>query len=493
MFKNTTGQKITVHAIDLTTGGPKTGDAANITLYVSKDDGAVTVLGDTSATQADATNAPGDYLFDLTQAETNADKLRFTGKSSTSGVVIVPQTIYTVPPSFPSLTIANNAVNANVTYFGGSAGTFASGRPDVNATHWAGTAVGSTEVRANLINIAGAAVSTSTAQLGVNVVNAGGTAWGSGAITAGALAADCITAAKIADNAIDSNTFAAGAINAAAIATDALTAAKFADGAWQELIELLFTYNATADYSTAAAGSLVKEIADNASGGGGGLDAAGVRAAVGLASANLDTQLAKLDTIDDFLDTEVAAIKAKTDNLPSDPADQSAVEAAITSATTGLATAANLATVAGYLDTEIAAILADTNELQTDWANGGRLDLLIDAIKAKTDTINDTYIGNIVAQLYADDEDRYGVVWTKNGVPITSGVSSPIIHVLKHSDNTVLINDEAMTEIGTSEAFKYTTTTNRVGNDEVALVTCSATIDGATQRAQRWIYKPIPD
>jgi hypothetical protein len=73
------------------------------------------------------------------------------------------------------------------------------------------------------------------------------------------------------------------------------------------------------------------------------LDAAGTRSAVGLASANLDTQLAaaatvgassirsavglasaNLDTqltaIDDFLDTEIAAIKAKTDNLPASPA-----------------------------------------------------------------------------------------------------------------------------------------------------------------------------
>jgi hypothetical protein len=50
----------------------------------------------------------------------------------------------------------------------------------------------------------------------------------------------------------------------------------------------------------------------------------------------------------------------------------------------GLATAANLATVAGYLDTEIAAILADTNELQTDWANGGRLDLILDARASQT-------------------------------------------------------------------------------------------------------------
>jgi hypothetical protein len=47
-------------------------------------------------------------------------------------------------------------------------------------------------------------------------------------------------------------------------------------------------------YASAVAGSVVAEIADNA--GGGGLDAAGVRAAVGLASANLDTQLDTLPT-----------------------------------------------------------------------------------------------------------------------------------------------------------------------------------------------------
>lgn len=44
-------------------------------------------------------------------------------------------------------------------------------------------------------------------------------------------------------------------------------------------------------------------------------------------------------------------------------------------------------TIDDFLDTEVAAILADTNELQTDLTNGGRLDLLIDAIKAKTDNL----------------------------------------------------------------------------------------------------------
>lgn len=38
----------------------------------------------------------------------------------------------------------------------------------------------------------------------------------------------------------------------------------------------------------------------------------------------------------------------------------------------------------GRLDLIVDAILADTGELQTDWANGGRLDLLIDAILADT-------------------------------------------------------------------------------------------------------------
>jgi hypothetical protein len=55
----------------------------------------------------------------------------------------------------------------------------------------------------------------------VNVSHAGDTAWNSGAVTAAALAADCITAAKI----------ATGAVTAAALAADCITAAKIATGA----------------------------------------------------------------------------------------------------------------------------------------------------------------------------------------------------------------------------------------------------------------------
>ncbi len=123
------------------------------------------------------------------------------------------------------------------------------------------------------------------------------------------------------------------------------------------------------------------------------ISAAAIRAAVGLASANLDTQLGTLSTHD------AAAVKTaieaggsslaqiledtgelQTDNIPG-----------------------TLSMIAGYLDTEIAAIKAVTDVIPdagalttigtdtarltteraavlTDWINGGRLDTILDAV-----------------------------------------------------------------------------------------------------------------
>jgi hypothetical protein len=115
VLKNVAGQKLVVFAFDATTNLPKTGDAANLTAYVSKDYGTVTVLGDTSATEMDATNAKGYYLFDLTQAETNADTLVFTAKSATTSIVVigVPATVFTAPAGFTGLTITTGKVDVN--------------------------------------------------------------------------------------------------------------------------------------------------------------------------------------------------------------------------------------------------------------------------------------------------------------------------------------------------------------------------------------------
>jgi len=107
MLKNVASQKLTVFAYTPADGLPKTGDAANLTAYVDIDDAGIDPLADTSATEVDSTNAKGFYIFDVAQAETNGIKLAFSGKSSTSGVVVLacPSVIYTDPPNYTLLSI----------------------------------------------------------------------------------------------------------------------------------------------------------------------------------------------------------------------------------------------------------------------------------------------------------------------------------------------------------------------------------------------------
>lgn len=138
-----------------------------------------------------------------------------------------------------------------------------------------------------------------------------------------------------------------------------------------------------------------------------------LKAILDIIAADTTTDIPSLiATLQAFVDTEVSAIKAKTDNLPDDPADQSAVEAAITTATSTLATASSLATVAGYIDTEITAIKAKTDNLPSDPADAsdiassfstvnstlatisGYLDTEIAAIKTKTDNLPASFPAN---------------------------------------------------------------------------------------------------
>jgi hypothetical protein len=97
-------------------------------------------------------------------------------------------------------------------------------------------------------------------------------------------------------------------------------------------------------------------------------------------------------TIDDFLDTEVAAIKAKTDNLPTDPADASDIASSFSTVNgtlATLATAANLAIVAGYIDTEVAAIKAKTDNLPADPADASDIAASFSAVNSALTTIDD--------------------------------------------------------------------------------------------------------
>lgn len=118
MFKNTSGQKIAFYAIDTATNLQKTGDAANITAYVSKDYGAVTALADVAATELDSANAKGLYLFDVSQAESNGNTLIFSAKSTTAGIRLDPKIVETTAPRYTGT--AQNGSNNSITMQAGT-------------------------------------------------------------------------------------------------------------------------------------------------------------------------------------------------------------------------------------------------------------------------------------------------------------------------------------------------------------------------------------
>lgn len=94
----------------------------------------------------------------------------------------------------------------NVTQFGGSAGTFTSGRPSVNASHIGGTSQTGRDIGASVLLSSGTGtgqVSLSSGQVTVSTNNdKTGYGLADGAITAAKIAGDAITAAKVAADAV---------------------------------------------------------------------------------------------------------------------------------------------------------------------------------------------------------------------------------------------------------------------------------------------------
>lgn len=95
IFKNIASQKLAVYAWDHNVEAPKTGDAANITMCISKDFGAVAASDDTNPTELDSTDMKGIYYFNLTQDETNCEVFTACIESSTAHVVLSPYQIRT--------------------------------------------------------------------------------------------------------------------------------------------------------------------------------------------------------------------------------------------------------------------------------------------------------------------------------------------------------------------------------------------------------------
>ncbi len=169
--------------------------------------------------------------------------------------------------------------------------------------------------------------------------------------------------------------------------------------------------------------------------------------------------------------------------------------------------------------------------LDDDWNDGGRLDLLLDDIPNTTEfeartilaaeyfvvtdytapdntsiaaILDDTgtsgvLLSNAEDVYHADvfltrdttnKRDEYTVHWYLNGTPITSGITVPTIQVVKRSDGTDLISTMALTQIGTTGAYKLDTTT-RLASGEAALAVVVATMDGSSRTWRRTVGRDI--
>lgn len=183
----------------------------------------------------------------------------------------------------------------------------------------------------------------------VEIYPPAGLRWINGAVAAGAETVE----ATLAAGAITSDAFAAGAIDADAIADGAIDAATFAADVDDEVRAW---------------------IVDNSTGDGVRID-----------SAALNT----------CTSVTIPAIKNKTDNLPSDPADQSAVEAAITAAASPLATSVELAAVQTHGDSTWATATGFLDAADVRDAIGmsaANLDTQLSAISGYVDCLPATWV-----------------------------------------------------------------------------------------------------
>lgn len=138
-------------------------------------------------------------LPNVTQGNAGALVTSGTGTgqiSLSSGAVIIQSGTGT-----GQLSISSGVVSANVTQFGGSAGTFAGGRPEVNVSHFGGTA-GTFSVGIPSVNtVQWRGVQPNNLTSGRVDVTVG--AMQEDVITASAIAANAITSSELADSAAE--------------------------------------------------------------------------------------------------------------------------------------------------------------------------------------------------------------------------------------------------------------------------------------------------
>ena len=290
------------------------------TVYRARNGAAAAAYTTPTVAEVSSANMPGVYSLlldeDMTIASGNKSEevvLHIT-QASMAPVTLVYELYRPDVTDGETITVSSGAVSTvtttttatNVTTVNGLAAGV------ITATSIAADAITDAKVASDvtIASVTGA-VGSVTGAVGSVTGNVGGNVTGS----VGSVASGGITAASI----------AADAIGASELAADAVT--EIAAGVWDRLTSALTTV-----------GSAGKLIVDNLN-----------------ATVSSRASQTSVDTVDDFLDTEIAAIKAKTDNLPADPADASDIPTADITAIKAKTDSLTF-TVAGQVDTNLKSV-----------------------------------------------------------------------------------------------------------------------------------------
>jgi hypothetical protein len=119
-------------------------------------------------------------------------------------------------------------------------------------------------------------------------------------------------------------------------------------------------------------------------------------------------------------------------------------------------------------------------------------DDMVAALEAVATTLDHVYTADVTMTVdRVNVQDEYSVLWYKDGVRLTTGITSPLLQVVKRADGTDLIAEISMTVVGTDTgAYSYDATgSSRRSAGEAVLVLASATIDGTKRTTGRWLSR----